>query len=71
MFFLPHAECSEKNFFKLQQVTIQLNTLQKKSIFWFSPQLTFPDGIAQRKKLGHEFFKLGHLKAFTHSGSGL
>jgi hypothetical protein len=33
--------------------------------FWFSPQVTYPDGIFQRRKLGHEYLTHGTFKAVT------
>jgi hypothetical protein len=34
------------------------------SIFWFNPQVTYPDGIAQCNKLVHEYLARIHLWGF-------
>jgi hypothetical protein len=57
---------------KKQNGKYQLNTLQK-STFWFSPQFTYPYGIAQCKKLAMDISRLGTLNSYkltTNLGAG-
>jgi hypothetical protein len=39
----------------------------KKSIFWFSPQVIYPDGIAKCKKLVLNISRLGIFKSLAKS----
>jgi hypothetical protein len=43
----------------------------KNRFFFLSPQFTYPDGIAQCKKLGHEYLTLGHLSRYFNWFGGL